>query len=217
MVATSVLFHRRLKMEKKIPFPSLAFFQTLQTLMRQDEARFRRLGFIDTTFGVHVVGPQGQEWRYQLAFEVFDCHAVTEVAAFDLTTLDFVLTGELAAWVEMLHNIRQHGGADVAHSLNTLTHFGERLQMLYADPDNRDKFFRFQESLQEFFDLASALDLEFPILLEYGAAHNPEWRGGGPRGGGRWERTGGPVAGWGGCWGICKRRTWCAIWGSPVE
>src|SRR5439155_25486340 len=28
--------------------------------------------------------------------------------------------------------------------------------MLYDDPDNRDKFFRFQESLQEFFDLASA-------------------------------------------------------------
>ena len=139
-----------------VAFPSLAFFQTLQTLMRQDEARFRRLGFIDTTFGVHLVGPQGQEWRYQVAFEVFDCHAVTEVAAFDLTTLDFVLTGELAAWVEMLQNIRQHGGADVAHSLNTLTHFGERLQMLYADPDNRDKFFRFQESLQEFFDLASA-------------------------------------------------------------
>jgi len=160
----------RKKENMHVAFPSLAFFQTLQTLMRQDEARFRRLGFIDTTFGVHLVGPQGQEWRYQLAFEVFDCHAVTEVAAFDLPTLDFVLTGELAAWVEMLQNIRQHGGADVAHSLNTLTHFGERLQMLYDDPDNRDKFFRFQESLQEFFDLASALDLEFPILLEHGAA-----------------------------------------------
>ena len=157
-------------MEKKIPFPSLAFFQTLQALMRQNAPRFRRLGFIDTACGVHIVGPQGQEWRYQSAFEVFDCHAVTEVAAFDLTTLDFVLTGELTAWVEMLHNVRQHGGADVAHSLNTLSHFGERLQMLYDDPNNRDKFFRFQESLQEFFDLASALDLEFPILPEYGAA-----------------------------------------------
>src|SRR3989442_2473533 len=73
-----------------------------------------------------------------------------------VTTSVLFLEGELAAWVEMLQNIRQHGGADVAHSLNTLTHFGERLQMLYADPDNRDKFFRFQESLQEFFDLASA-------------------------------------------------------------
>jgi hypothetical protein len=155
---------------KNIPFPSLAFFQTLQTLMRQEVPRFRRLGFIDTTFGVHVVGPQGQEWRYQLAFEVFECCEVTEVAAFDLTALDFVLKGDLAAWVEMLENIRQHGGADVAHSLNTLTHFGERLELLYGDLDNRDKFFRFQESLQEFFDLASTLSLEFPTLPEHQAA-----------------------------------------------
>jgi hypothetical protein len=151
-------------------FPSLSFFQTLQTLMRQDEARFRRLGFIDTTFGIHVVSPEGQEWRYRLAFEVFDCREVTEVPSFDLTAIDFVLKGDLSAWVEMLKNIRQHGGADVTHSLNTLTHFGERLQMLYDDPDNRDKFFRFQESIQEFFDQASVLDLEFPALAHEAAA-----------------------------------------------
>ena len=131
--------------------------------MRQDEPRFRRLGFIDTTFGVHVVGPNGQEWRYLLAFEVFDCREVTEVGGFDLTAIDFVLKGDLAAWVEMLENIRQHNGAGVTHSLNTLTHFGERLTVLYDDPDNRDKFFRFQESLQEFFDLASKLEIEFPV------------------------------------------------------
>jgi len=130
--------------------------------MRQDEPRFRRLGFIDTTFGVHVVGPNGQEWRYLLAFEVFDCREVNEVHGFDLTAIDFVLKGDLSAWVEMLENIKQHDGADVTHSLNTLTHFGERLVMLYDDPDDRDKFFRFQESLQEFFDLASKLELEFP-------------------------------------------------------
>jgi hypothetical protein len=87
---------------------------------------------------------------------------VSEVPSFDLTTIDFVLQGDLAAWVEMLENIRQHGGADVAHSLNTLTHFGERMTLLYDDPDNRDKFFRFQESIQEFFDLANTLDVEFP-------------------------------------------------------
>ncbi|MBI3796606.1 MAG: hypothetical protein HY268_06505 [Deltaproteobacteria bacterium] len=145
----------------KIAFPSLAFFQALQTLLRQDEPRFRRLGFIDTTFGVHVIGPNGQEWRYLLAFEVFDCREVTEVNGFDLAAIDFVLKGDLSAWVEMLENITHHAGADVTHSLNTLTHFGERLTMLYDDPDNRDKFFRFQESLQEFFDLAGKLEIEF--------------------------------------------------------
>jgi hypothetical protein len=146
-----------------VDFPSLAFFQNLQTQMRKDEARFRRLGFIDTTFGVHIVASTGQEWRYLLAFEVFECREVSEVTDFDLTVIDFVVKGELSAWVEMLENIRQHGGADVTHSLNTLTHFGERLQILYDDPDNRDKFFRFQESIQEFFDQAGTVDLNFPL------------------------------------------------------
>ncbi|MEW6299246.1 MAG: hypothetical protein AB1671_16150 [Thermodesulfobacteriota bacterium] len=152
----------------KIPFPSLAFFQALQTLMRQDEARFRRLGFIDTTFGIHIVTPD-HAWQYLLAFEVFECRDVREVPAFDLTAVDFVLKGDLAAWADMLENIRQHGGADVTHSLNTLTHFGERLTLVYDDPDNRDKFFRFQESIQEFFDLASSLDIEFPVPAAPGA------------------------------------------------
>jgi hypothetical protein len=153
----------------KVSFPSLAFFQALQTLMRQDEPRFRRLGFIDTTFGVHIIGSNGQEWHYLLAFEVFDCREVTEVNGFDLTAIDFVLKGDLSAWVEMLENIRQHDGADVTHSLNTLTHFGERLALLYDDPDNRDKFFRFQESLQEFFDLVSKLKIEFPANVKQAA------------------------------------------------
>lgn len=144
-----------------VTFPSLAFFQALQSTMRQEEARFRRLGFIDTTFGVHVLAPSGHEWRYLLAFEVFDCREVSEVRDFDLTAIDFVLKGDLAAWTEMLANIHQNKRANVVHSLNTLTHFGERLQMLYDDPDNRDKFFRFQESIQQFFDLTHILNLEF--------------------------------------------------------
>jgi hypothetical protein len=153
-----------------VAFPSLAFFQTLQTLMRQEEARFRRLGFVDTTFGIHITGVNSQEWRYLLAFEVFDCREVTEVRDFDLSAIDFVIKGDVAAWVEMLKNIHQHQGADVTHSLNTLTHFGERLQILYDDPDNRDKFFRFQESIQEFFDLACMLDLEFFMTPQETAA-----------------------------------------------
>ncbi len=130
--------------------------------MQQEAVRFRRLGFIDTTFGILVTAPNGQHWRYLLAFEVFDCREITEVHAFDLTSIDFVITGDLAAWTEMLQNIRQHHGADVTHSLNTLTHFGERMTITYDDPDNRDKFFRFQESIQEFFNLAHLLELDLP-------------------------------------------------------
>jgi len=144
-----------------VAFPSFAFFQALQNAMQQEAVRFRRLGFIDTTFGIHITAPNGRHWRYLLTFEVFDCRDVTEVQEFDLTATDFVITGDLAAWTEMLQNIRHHHRADVAHSLNTLTHFGEQMTIAYDDPDNRDKFFRFQESIQEFFNLAHSLELDF--------------------------------------------------------
>ena len=153
-----------------VAFPSLAFFQSLQALMRQEAARFRRLGFVDTTFGIEIIEPSGQAWRYLLTFEVFECREVSEASGFDLTEIDFVLKGPLDAWVEMIQNIHQNRGADVAHSLNTLTHFGEQLQVLYDDPDNRDKLFRFQESIQEFFDLASTLTIEFPTTGVHGAS-----------------------------------------------
>ncbi len=139
-------------------FPSLAFFEGLKRLMHEEEERFRRLGFMDTTFGVAIAGPEGKEWRFVLAFEVFECQGVWEVRDFSETSVDFILEGELSTWQEMLSNIREHGQADVSHSLNTLTHFGEKLRVLYEDPDDRDKFFRFQESIQEFFDLAAKLD-----------------------------------------------------------
>ena len=59
----------------------------------------------------------------------------------------------VSAW--LLHH-------DAAHSLNTLTHFGEKIRVTYDDPDGHDKLYRFAESIQEFFDLAAGLDLAPP-------------------------------------------------------
>ena len=62
----------------------------------------------------------------------------------------------------MLDNIHALGAADTAHSLNTLTHFGEGLQVRYDDPDGHDKMYRFAESIQEFLDLSARVDFEYP-------------------------------------------------------
>ena len=45
--------------------------------------------------------------------------------------------------------------------LNTLAHFGEQLKIQYDDPDGHDKLYRFMESIQEFFDLSSKLEVSF--------------------------------------------------------
>ena len=144
-----------------VRFPSLAFFEALQGEMRVARERFARLGFFDVTMGVRVL-PEGggTPAEFVLGFEVFDCVRVAEgLAGADI---DFVIEGSLAAWREMLDAIHALGAADTAHSLNTLTHFGERLQVRYDDPDGHDKMYRFAQSIQEFFDLAARIDFEYP-------------------------------------------------------
>jgi len=153
----------------KVHFPSVEFFRALQTLMQAERERFKRLGYFDTTFGVRVL-EAGRRVEFVLGFEVFDCAQVRAVTNLAAETVDFTLEGDSAAWIEMLRNIQEHGGADVTHSINTLTHLGERMRILYDDPDGHDKLYRFAESVQEFFDLASKLDIEFSTGSEHAHA-----------------------------------------------
>jgi hypothetical protein len=143
-----------------VTFPSEAFFQALAALMQAAHERFRRLGFFDVTIGIRVMPDvdDGAEQLYVLAFEVFECTLAERVPNFTPFRVDFVLEGKRAAWREMFENIRAHDGADVAHTINTLTHFGETLTLRYDDPDGHDKLYRFAESVQEFFNLAAKLD-----------------------------------------------------------
>jgi hypothetical protein len=143
-----------------IRFPSLDFFEALRNEMRAARERFSRLGFFDTTFTVRVLDADGEApFEATLAFEVFDCVAVREGVAAEP---DFVLEGRLSAWREMLDTIHALGATDAAHSINTLTHFGEALQVRYDDPDGHDKLYRFAESIQEYFDLSAGLDFVYP-------------------------------------------------------
>jgi hypothetical protein len=152
----------------KVRFPSADFFRALQSLMRADRERFKRLGYFDTAFGVRVLDPNGPH-EYVLKFEVFDCIEVREARDLGAEDVDFILEGNVDTWIEMLRNIQQHGAADVAHSINTLTHLGERMRVVYDDPDGHDKLYRFAESVQEFMDLAAKLEIDFPASR--GEAH----------------------------------------------
>lgn len=147
----------------KVAFPSVEFFRALQTLMQSERERFKRLGYFDTTFGIRVLDGTGGSHQYVLAFEVFDCTGVRAARDLSAESLDFILEGDLDTWVSMLRNIQQHGAADAAYSINTLTHLGERMRVVYDDPDGHDKLYRFAESVQEFIDLAAKLDIDFPV------------------------------------------------------
>ena len=146
----------------KVVFPSVDFFRALQTLMQSERERFKRLGYFDTTFGIRVTDDHDRPQEFVLSFEVFDCTGVSATRDLASTAVDFILEGDRDAWIEMLQNIQQHGAADAAHSINTLTHLGEHMRVVYDDPDGHDKLYRFAESVQEFIDLAAKLDIDFP-------------------------------------------------------
>lgn len=143
-----------------VSFPSREYFEALKQKMEAQQDRFRRLGFIDTTFGVRVAN-NGKSRSFVLEFEVYDLKNVRELPSIDLKQVDFLIEGDASVWREMIENIRRNGEADASHDLNTLAHFGEQLKVVYADPDGHDKLYRFMESIQGFFDLSSQLDVSF--------------------------------------------------------
>lgn len=143
-----------------VKFPSTEYFEALKQRMVLAEARFRRLGYIDTTFGVKVAANGGLR-NFILEFEVFELKSVREVERLDPKQVDFTLEGGLEVWRDMIENIRRNGEADTTHDINTLTHFGEHLKVGYEHPDGHDKLYRFMESIQEFFDLSSQVEVTY--------------------------------------------------------
>jgi hypothetical protein len=136
-----------------VVFPSLAFFEALRQRTREAAAVFEKLGTCDTSFGVRVGGD-----LYAIHFEVYECTRVEQGG--DPAKLDFVLSAPRALWCEMVESIVKNRGADAAHTLNTLSHLGDRIQVEYADAEGHDRFYRFMATLQEFFDQARDLDVE---------------------------------------------------------
>ena len=143
-----------------VSFPSTEYFKALKEKMATDQERFRRLGFIDTIFGVRV-GHNGKARNFVLEFEVFELKEVREVEAIDPKKVDFTIEGDAGVWREMIENILRNGEADTSHDINTLAHFGEQLKIVYDDPDGHDKLYRFMESIQKFFDLSSKVEVRF--------------------------------------------------------
>lgn len=136
-----------------VRFPSLPFFEALQQRTKDQAAAFEKLGYCDTSFGIRV----GDD-LYRVTFEIYECVEVAEGG--DPAQLDFVLSAPLEVWKEMLEAIVANGGADAAHTINSLTHIGDVIKVEYDDPEGHDRFYRFMVTIQAFLDEASHIDLE---------------------------------------------------------
>ncbi|MBI1884707.1 MAG: hypothetical protein HYS09_00020 [Chloroflexi bacterium] len=143
-------------------FPTVEWFQALREQARQRAETFRRLGFCDAAVGIRVLaeGGPGEGRAYLLRFDGYRCKAVEATAAPEKIA-DFVLEGKYSAWKEMIENIKANGGPDLKHSLNYLTLPGDPIRVVAKDQLKQDLFFRYNGTLQEFFNGAQHLETEF--------------------------------------------------------
>ena len=137
-----------------LTFPSVEWLQALADLANEDED-FRKIGRLDAVVGLRV-GDSG----YRLTFEVLTCSDVREASETELREADFVIDMSPEMWQTMIDDIRANGRATGDHTLNSLDlsmdepiHSNEQ-----GDGYRADKFFRYNPSLQRFFDNVARLD-----------------------------------------------------------
>lgn len=138
-----------------IAFPSLAWFEELRRLVNDDPS-YRQYGTVDAAMGVKV----GEE-VFVVAFEAFECTSVRSGNEYDLINVDFFIEMEPGAWRAMLENIKANGGAEAGQTLVSLDMLNEISNNATGDQLRADMFFRYNQSLQHFFDLSANLNTVF--------------------------------------------------------
>jgi hypothetical protein len=148
-------------------FPSRGWFQALADRMAATPEKYRKLGAMDFTLVPRVVFPDGHAEVYSLAFEGYRCVAVERLESVGDVhgRHPVVLEGEYGPWKEMVENIRHEGRADLHHTLNYLTLPDWPLRLVAVNDGEGqldvDRFYRYIETLQEFFDEAARIDTRF--------------------------------------------------------
>lgn len=140
-------------------FPSTEWLQAVAEIAMTDDA-YRKYGRVDALAGIKV-----GERAFRLTFDVFDIRNIREITHDELRDLDFYLEMEPERWQAMLESIRQNGHAGLEFTLNTLDlKLPDGLhQNAMGDGYRADKFFRFNESLQRFFDLSARVETTFAL------------------------------------------------------
>ena len=150
-------------------FPSTEWLERVADLALHDDV-YRRFGRVDAIAGLKV-----GERVFRLTFDAFEIVDIREISPDESRDLDFYLDMEPARWQAMLQSIREYGRAEREFTLNSLdlTLPDGLHQNATADGYRADKFFRFNESLQRFFDLSAQVETTFDPPRATGVASRP--------------------------------------------
>ena len=148
-------------MTESVLFPSVDWFEALAVEMSEARDVFRQFGPIDCAMVIKVDGPDGSD-LVEVTFESFDVKSIRHLESLEAATPDcFVIEAPLAAWREMIENIGENGAPDLQHTLNYLTFPDDPMQVSGSDQLQIDTFYRYNESLQRFFDGAASVETVF--------------------------------------------------------
>lgn len=140
-----------------VEFPSVEWYQALADIAKQD-APYKKFGRLNAVIafkcGASIISAN---------FDVLNIHDIKEIDENEMRDVDFVIEMEPRVWREMIVDIKANGHASLDHTLNTL-------DLAFDEPIHRnelqdgfkaDMFFRYNPSLQRFFDTSSQLETTF--------------------------------------------------------
>ena len=150
-------------MSKAATFPSQHWFDVLARQMLENGDEFRRLGPVDCTMVVKVDEADGSPFL-EVVFEAYAVKSIRSLENLGAASPDhFVIEASLETWREMLDNIRANGAPDLEHTLNFLTFPDDPMVVSGPDQLQIDAFYRYNESLQRFFNGASSITTSYAI------------------------------------------------------
>lgn len=147
-----------------LTFPSVAWFEALVAVMRDNLPRYEHLGYTDcvTQFTVTDGGEGGAPWSVRLIFDTYDVTSVAPASGAREDVTDFAFEAPLVVWKEMIENIaKNHGKPDHTLTLNYLSMAEPRFVVAAEDQLRRDYFFRFNQTMQQFINDSHHLDSRF--------------------------------------------------------
>ncbi len=142
-------------------FPEPDWFLALGRLMGSEGELFRRLGYAETRFAVRVIPDDGEDpARERVVGLAIDGYALAEARALSGADAlaafnpDFIICARRAVWRRMLDEIAAQGRPELRHTLSSLALVGEELWLESTDQLREDKFYRYNQTLQEMLNLA---------------------------------------------------------------
>ena len=136
-------------------FPSVEWFEAVRESANGD-SQFTSQGTVNCVMGV-----KADDAAFAIAFEGFECAGVEAIPEGELRDLDFYIDLPPAEWRELLGNIAANGGADSAHTLNTLDLTMPSGCVKSGNELRRAAFFQYHLSLQAFFDASARVETTF--------------------------------------------------------